>query len=161
MIVIDYLKNHPTIIPQLSQLWKEAIGKIWDPNTSLEKVESYFSDHVNSDSLPLTFIAFKDNIPIGMCSLRQKASVRPDLSPWLGSLTVDSQYQGQGIGKKLIDATKAKARELGFQKLYLCTYDKTLPSWYKKLGWQSIGSTQCGCHPVELMEISLNQIDAA
>jgi N-acetylglutamate synthase-like GNAT family acetyltransferase len=39
--------------------------------------------------------------------------------PWLGSLIVDKGNQGRGIGALLIDATKNKAKDMGFDKLYL------------------------------------------
>lgn len=49
-----------------------------------------------------------------MCSLRVNDGIRPDLTPWLGSLVVDPKYQKQGIGKMLVDEMKEKAKKLGF-----------------------------------------------
>ena len=39
-----------------------------------------------------------------MCSLRGNDGIRPDLTPWLGSLVVHPDYQKQGVGRRLIDA---------------------------------------------------------
>ncbi|MGI4776022.1 MAG: GNAT family N-acetyltransferase [Janthinobacterium lividum] len=52
----------------------------------------------------------------------------------LGDLCVDSQYQNRGIGKLLIEAAKDKTKKLGFNKLYLFTPEKSLPSYYTNLG---------------------------
>ena len=39
----------------------------------------------------------------------------------------------------LIDVTILKAKELGFKKLYLFTFDSTIAKYYVSLGWQKIG----------------------
>ena len=106
--------------------------------------------------MPITFVALHDNKPVGMCSLRENDGIRPDLVPWLASLVVDQHYQKQGIAKKLIDAAKAKATELGFKTLYLLAFDLTIPHYYASLGWHEIGTDELLGHPVTVMEISLD-----
>jgi len=54
-----------------------------------------------------------------MCSLRENDGIRPDITPWLGSLVVDPKYQRQGIGNMLIDTTLLKARSFVL-KSYTC-----------------------------------------
>ena len=44
MIKIDLLKNHPKVIPELSSIWHEVLGKIWMPELGIEEIESFFSD---------------------------------------------------------------------------------------------------------------------
>ncbi len=90
-----------------------------------------------------------------MCSLRENDGIRPDLMPWLGSLVVDPNYQKQGIGKQLIDATKEKAKQLGFKQLFLFALDPLIPNYYQTLGWQTIGMDQFKGNPVTVMEIGL------
>lgn len=155
VVTIDLLKNHPESIPALSLLWQELLGKIWLPNLPLERVVQRFEEHLNSDCLPLTLVAFDQQRPIGMCSLRESDGIRSDLKPWLGSLIVDPAYQKRGISQRLIDLTKAKAQELGFERLYLFTFDPTLPSYYARLGWMALGMDQWMDHPVTVMEIGL------
>src|SRR5665213_2198277 len=84
--------------------------------------------------LPLAYIALCDQIPVGTCSLQLDGGIRPDLKPWLGDLVVDPKYQKQGIGKMLVDAAIEKAKELGFEKLYLFTFDPAVPEYYQHLG---------------------------
>ena len=103
MIKIDLLKKHPNAISALANIWHEVLGKIWVPDVLVERVIARFADHLNDQALPITFIALDGDLPVGMCSLRENDAIRPDLTPWLGSLVVDPKYQKQGIGKMLVD----------------------------------------------------------
>ena len=110
---------------------------------------------MNDQVLPITFVALDGDLPVGMCSLRENDGIRPDLTPWLGSVVVDPKYQKQGIGKMLIDVTVLKAKELGFEKLYLFAFDSTIPEYYKCLGWSPICMDEFKSHRVTVMEVEL------
>ena len=155
MIKIDLLKNHPNTIPALAHVWHEVLGKIWVPDIPVERVITRFADHLNDQALPITFIALDGDLPVGMCSLRENDGIRPDLTPWLGSLVVDQKYQNQGIGRMMIDMTVLKAKELGFEKLYLFAFDLTIPEYYERLGWSQICMDEFKSHPVTVMEVDL------
>ncbi len=155
MIKIDLLKKHSDAIDSLAQIWHQVLGRIWVPDVSIERVKQRFVEHLNEDSIPLIFVALFNDKPVGMCSLRENDGIRPDLMPWLGSLVVDPDYQKQGIGERLINATKEKAKQLGFEQLFLFAFDPTIPEYYQKLGWQKIGLDQFKEHPVTVMEIGL------
>lgn len=154
MITIDLLKNHPECIPQLGKIWHEVLGKIWMPEIGMDEIESLFYDELKED-MPLTYIALYDAIPIGFCTLQLSEKFRPDLGPWLADLVVDPAYQKKGIGKSLIETTKAKAKEMGYPKLYLFTFDSTLPDYYTSLGWTQMGMDMFKERPVTVMEVGL------
>lgn len=155
MIKIDLLKTHPHTIPVLVNIWYEVLGKIWAPDVQIKHAIERFAGHMNDKDLPITFIALDGDVPSGMCSLRENDGIRPDLTPWLGSLVVDPKYQKQGIGKALINATVDKAKEFGFEKLHLFTIDLTVPEYYQRLGWKKIGVDEYKSHPVEVMKMEL------
>ncbi|MCE2993531.1 MAG: GNAT family N-acetyltransferase [Alphaproteobacteria bacterium] len=155
MITIELLKNHPHTITTLAHIWHEVLGKIWLPDVTLESMIERFADHLNDQILPITFVALDDGKPVGMCSLRQSDSIRPELAPCLGSLVVDPKYQKQGLGKRLIDTVTKKAKDIGFEKLYLFTFDPIIAEYYKSLGWKKIGMDECKSHPVTVMELEL------
>ena len=155
MIKIDLLKKHPNTIPALANIWHEVLGKIWVPDVPVERVITRFAEHLNDQALPITFVALDGYLPVGMCSLRENDGIRPDLTPWLGSLVVDPKYQKQCIGRMLIDATVLKAKELGFEKLYLFAFDPTIPKYYERLGWKKIGMDEFKSHHVTVMEVDL------
>ena len=154
-IQINLLNNQPEVIPELAAIWHQVLGSIWVPDISIESVIARFQEHLNENKLPLTLVAFYDNHPVGMCSLRQNDGIRPDLAPWLGSLVVHPDYQRKGIAIKLINAIKEKAKQLGFGQLYLFTFDPTLPNYYSKLGWNIIGSDRFKGLDVTIMDIIL------
>ena len=89
------------------------------------------------DNLPASWLAILDNTVTGMASL--KISDHPDLlnlSPWLASVYVHTDYRGTGVAKALCLHVKKEAQKRGFDKLYLFTH--TAESMYSKLGWQKI-----------------------
>ena len=155
MIKIELLKDHLHTIPELAQIWYEVLGKIWLPEVPVTLVEQRFLEHANTDKMPLTFVALYENKPVGMCSLRENDGIRPDLMPWLGSLTVKPEFQGQGIGKQLIEVTRQCAITMGFDKLYLFAFDLTVPDYYQSVGWKTIDRDTFKGHPVTVMENSL------
>ncbi|WP_028373930.1 GNAT family N-acetyltransferase [Legionella lansingensis] len=152
MITIDFLKYHPECIASLANIWHEVLGKIWLPDVPIARVEDNLHNHLNSEQLPLTFVAFHNDKPVGMCSLRENDGIRPDLTPWLGSLVVSPPYQKQGIARILIDRIKAKAAEMDFKTLYLFAFDATIPDYYARLGWTTIAEDEFKGHPVTVME---------
>jgi GNAT superfamily N-acetyltransferase len=155
MITIDLLKNHPRHIQVLAKIWHEVLGKIWMPELSLKEIEALSYQELNQD-IPVTYIALDNDIPVGFCTLEINGGIPRRLeSPWLGDLVVDLKYQKQGVGKMLIEVIITKAKELGFDKLYLFTFDPSIVNYYAKLGWIKIGMDKFKRKPVTVMEITL------
>lgn len=142
MITIDYLKHHPHHIPTLAKIWADTIGKQWVPHIPIEDAVKRFQTHLNINELPFTLIALNNDTPLGMCSLRATDGIRPDLTPWLGSLVVDPQHQNKGIGKLLINAIKHEAKSRGYPHLYLFTFDPALPEYYRLSGWDHVATDE-------------------
>lgn len=105
--------------------------------------------------MPMTYVALENDQPVGMCSLRDNDGIRPDLTPWLGSLVVSSTAQKQGIAQLLINAVKQKAADLNFNTLYLFALDPTIPNYYARLGWQAMGVDTFKSIPVTVMRTQL------
>jgi GNAT superfamily N-acetyltransferase len=154
MTNIYLLKEHPEYIPPMVSLWHEVLGKIWMPEISIQQIESCYQSWLNSH-IPLAYVALNNGIPVGSCSLQLNDGIRPDLKPWLGDLIVDPKYQGQGIGKMLINTAATKAKELGFEKLHLFTFDSNIEKLYKKLGWVKIAMDEFQGRVVIVMEREL------
>ncbi len=155
MIKIDLLKNHPDAIPALAHIWHDVLGRIWFPELTIQEIESLTYDELNHPDEITSFVALCDEIPVGFCTFKLKEEFRPDLGPWLADVVVAPKHQKQGIGKILVDITALKAKELGFKKLYLFTFDPTTPEYYKRLGWKKIGMDEFKSHPVTVMEVTL------
>ena len=154
-ITIKLLAEQPEATPPLAQLWYDELGKQWIPNASVEKAQATYAAHVNRDIMPLTYVAFQQQQAVGMISLRDNDGIRPDLAPWIGSLIVAKAARRQGLGEKLIEVAKQHARQAGYDKLYLFALDPSLPAWYQRLGWQTIGMDKLYHHPVTVMETTI------
>lgn len=153
MIKIDLLKNNPHAVPAIANIWYDVLGKIWMPEIEIKEIEALSYEELNQE-MPITYIALHGaaGIPVGACTLELNGGIRPDLTPWIGDLVVDTKYQKQGIGKILLDTAVRKAHELGFQKIYLFTFDASIASYYIRFGWEQIGLDIFKSKPVILME---------
>jgi N-acetylglutamate synthase-like GNAT family acetyltransferase len=97
-----------------------------------------------------------DNELIGTFSLTQKDITNNEqFSQCLANLFVAEKYRRRKIGEKLIEYAKQKAKDFGFEKLYLYTTDKTVHMWYKKLGWKIIKEDIVHKFDIKIMETSL------
>ena len=151
---IALLKDHTSSIPELVKMWQELLGKPWDPTVSTEEVTAWCHSWLNEE-IPLAYVALANGIPIGMCSLEKNDGIRTDLTPWLCDLCVLKSYQHKGVGKLLIAAVKAKAKALGFDKLYLFVLDVAVMGYYHALGWKNIGVDVYKGHKANIMQIDL------
>ncbi len=142
-------------LPSLAKLWYEEISRHWVPDSSIEKAEQKLASHLNRDNMPMAFVALHNDKPIGMVCLRENDGIRPFDTPWLGSLVVDPSYRGCQLGEILINTVKHEAKKLGHQMLYLLAFDRTIPKWYKRLGWTQIGNDELFGHCVTVMSINL------
>lgn len=150
---IVYLADHPKHVPVCATWAFNTWGK-YNSLYTLEKRLDSFTQHCNKGQLPLTILAVDEaGRPIGMASLRANDGVRPELSPWLGSVYVDPAFRSKGIGARLVNAIHTIAQELGFKAIYLLTYEDTLPKWYEGFGWEELGLDVCHGNPVNVMQI--------
>jgi len=152
-IEIKLLTDCEEHIPSLAKLWYEEISRHWVPKASVEKAQQKLVDHLNSDRMPMAYVALFDGEAIGMACLRVTDGIRPGVAPWLGSLVVNPDYRGKQIGESLINAVKDRAKTLGHQILYLLAFDPTIPNWYTRLGWKHIGDDELFSHRVAVMSI--------
>lgn len=93
----------------LAELWYQEISRHWAPNASIEKAQQKLVDHLNSDNMPMAYVAICNGETIGMACLRETDGIRPGIAPWLGSLVVNPRYRRHKIGEALINAVKKQA----------------------------------------------------
>jgi GNAT superfamily N-acetyltransferase len=94
---------------------------------------------------PFTFMAFADDIPAGMVTLKQSdLASRKDLFPWLSALYVIPEFRNQGVGNKLINRIIEESANAGYKNLHLFIDNRDLArleKYYIKRGWQYLGSS--------------------
>jgi N-acetylglutamate synthase-like GNAT family acetyltransferase len=72
---------------------------------------------------------------------------------------VAPELRRQGVGTAVVGAVEDKARELGFEEIYLFTLDRE--EWYASLGWSPLESVHWRGHPGVIMRKSLRSRHAA
>lgn len=154
MIKIDYLKNHSEYVTLCAQ-WAFGEWGHYRPDLTLQTFIESQEKFLNDGHLPLTLLAFDGNTPVGMCSLAETRGLLPGLSPWLASLYVLPECRNRKIGALLEEAVCAKARTMGFTKIYLFTSDLKNVSWYEKHGWRVLSKEWHINHEVTTMEKDL------
>jgi N-acetylglutamate synthase-like GNAT family acetyltransferase len=154
-IDIQLLAECPEHIPALATLLYEEISRDWVTDSSVARVEQKLHEHLQLDRMPLAYVALWNGNPIGVACLRPFDGIREELCPWLSSLAVHPSHRRQEVGKKLIAAVQQQAKQFGYTRLYLLAFDKTIPAWYAKLGWQGIGYDMLFDHTVTVMSLAL------
>jgi len=138
MVEIKYLSSCPQYASVLAgwsyDEWNRSRGL--DPDI----LEKAYRARAQEDSIPLTFVAVEDAVPMGMVSIREDDLwSRKDLNPWLASLFVVPKFRRMGIGSRLIKRVIEKARELNICRIYIFlgnTEKGILENFYNKRGWQ-------------------------
>jgi GNAT superfamily N-acetyltransferase len=102
--------------------------------------EAVFEMFINSNknSLPVTLLAFEDNICIGSISLVENDLKLRSYTPWLASLYVEKQFRNHGVGTALINEIIKVAQALDYNDIYLRTEHSV--DYYRKLNWTFLES---------------------
>ncbi|MDP3508922.1 MAG: GNAT family N-acetyltransferase [Candidatus Melainabacteria bacterium] len=158
---IVYLADHGDFVSTCASWAFDTWGR-YNPSYSLEKRIVSFTEHCRRDQIPLTVLALDErDKAIGMASLRANDGIRDDLTPWLGSVYVAPAYRSKGLGQALVEHIQSIASNLRYEKIYLLTYEESLPNWYQTFGWQEIGKDSSHGNAVTVMELERNKITLA
>jgi GNAT superfamily N-acetyltransferase len=139
----------------ITALWRyEAFLK--EDGYSLADSEAQLTKLTTAPEGPETaLIALVDGQLAGICLLvlHELEPAHADLSPWLASLYVDSEFRGQGVARRLIAAIEDQSRRRGIVRLYLYTVDAE--ELYRKCGWSVVERFQTGHGALVLMKRDL------
>jgi len=122
--------------------YKEVVTKYihskWGSEDNYQIYEDSIYGCVNKkESTPYWYILKEDNKIVGCAGLIDHDFInRTDLSPWLCSLYIESDYRGGTLGSILIEKVKEDAKKEHFKKIYLCT---ELDGYYEKYGFNYFG----------------------
>jgi GNAT superfamily N-acetyltransferase len=133
-ILIDDLGSHLDCIPEIAR-WQ---FDVWGRLTGAESYEQYIrmlEACANGSDIPAVLVALFDGILLGSASLVScDMKIRPALTPWLAQLFVLPPYRQHGVGRSLVRALAARAKAIGYRRLYLFT-SGDLPQYYERLRW--------------------------
>ncbi len=136
---ISYLADTPEIIPLIAKWQNDQWGYL-DGAPTFEQRKARLKHHLGRTAIPITFVAWKGEQPVGCASLvGSDMNVLAEWSPWLASVYVLPDCRHQGIGSQLVQRIATEAATLGYPRIYLYTEDQM--HLYETLGWQF--SHQC------------------
>jgi predicted N-acetyltransferase YhbS len=134
---IDYLADHSDVMVELAALHIEFFGH-FNAEMTVESRAEQLRERSGKTSIPITMVALDQATAIGSASILERdLDSRPDLSPWVASVVVRSDYQRQGVGTTLMRRIEKEAADLGIERLYLFTPD--MEAFYATLGWKIVG----------------------
>ena len=143
LIKIDNILNHPEFIPIIVKwTFEEWYTSYLDFKLdNLEKAIDEFKKNIQYDRLPICYVAYIDNIPVGTIGMDYKDTPQSldhlDKNiPWVIDVFVNKDFRKKGIATFLIKYIIKKAKEMGFKSLYLWTTNQQ--NIYKKFGWVEI-----------------------
>ncbi len=96
--------------------------------------KKFKNDLTREEGLPIGYAFYDDDKLVGFCTL-QKENLKkyPEIYPWISSVMIFDEYRRLGYGTKMLQEIADKAKELGYQKVYLWT--DQAPEFYKKIGY--------------------------
>ena len=94
---------------------------------SLEQTQQRYRQKAaaqQDDSFPFSWVASVNGKAAGMASLMPvEHDDFPELTPWLGIMYVAEEFRREGIATSLIHTVHDRARELGYEEIFLSTPD--------------------------------------
>jgi predicted N-acetyltransferase YhbS len=147
------LVDHPGFVDQVAA-WGFAEWGHLDPSQTLEQRRLKIRGKMNVDRMPVAFVALDDAGGIvGTASLIFDDLDGDPRNPWLASVFVTAAERGKGIATALVGAVEAKARELGYGRLYLFT--DSAAALYAGLGWRALEHRDYRGEQIQVMDKAL------
>lgn len=150
---LGLLADHDDIVPVLAHWFLQEWGWI-TPDFNLQYFEEDLRRRLNRDRLPLTVVAFCNDLPIATTSLvLNELPTHLHYLHWLAGVYTLPGYRGRGIGSQLIEFAVGQARQLKVRELYL--YTRGSESLYSSLGWVIIEKPMLQGRQVTIMRRAL------
>lgn len=112
--IVRYRPDHAAAWRSLNEDWLQAGGYVLEPKDQLVLTDP---QGVILDRGGHIFIAERDGVPVGCCSLM----VMADGGYEVGKMAVTERARGLNLGWRLLEACEAAARTAGAPRLYLET----------------------------------------
>lgn len=147
------LALRPQWVPTVTRWLFEEWGHL-APEASEEWVHERVAERLNTDTLPIIFVAAEHTaegeVPVATASVKlRELAIRPSLLNWLGSVYTVPAARGRGIASALCLHAAAWADTRGVPELYLYTADSEL--LYLRLGWKVIERGLFNDQPITVM----------
>ncbi|MFI5398608.1 MAG: GNAT family N-acetyltransferase [Candidatus Binatia bacterium] len=153
-MVIGDLGDYRDLIPTIARWHFDRWGSLTGAST-FDAYVALLTTAAQSRTAPSVLVASADGQLLGSANLvASDLPPRPHLTPWLGQLFVEPSRRRHGVGAALVRAVLERARHCGYRRVYLYT-GKTLPQYYRRLGWREIERVEYVARERTVMDFSL------
>ena len=142
----------PEHLPVLANWHQNEWAHLY-PGSRLEDRIERMSEYLNEDFIPSTFVAVDGGLLGSAAIVISDMENRDELSPWLASVFVKSEYRKKGVGAELVKYAMRAAKNENIKKLYLFT--ESNESFYSRLGWKVFENIIYHKQPVTIMKVNL------
>ena len=114
--------------PRDSEALRDVRRRVFIEEQGISRDEEW--DGLDDDAVH--FLATRDGVPVGTARLLPSGQI--------GRMAVLAELRGQGIGRQLLDAAIAAARDAGFHEVFLHA-QRSAEGFYEAAGFRSRGAT--------------------
>jgi len=137
-VVLD-MPNNEALRATAAQWSFGEWGKLYPDDSVQWYLDLYAASDHDDHALPVCLGALNsDGAIIGTASLIENDELpnAPEPGPWVAAVYVDAANRGTGVGGELVSEILRRARNLGFDDVYL--YTESVSKWYESMGWKTI-----------------------
>lgn len=150
MKIID-LRDAPQHLDTLAQWFFDEWGYL-HPGQTLAEYRLGMNGYLSAAPIPKLLIALEDDAVVGSAALiAADMETHPELTPWLANVYVREDCRGRGLGRTLVRAIMAYARNTDALPLYLFTPDQS--AFYERLGWSLMSEENYQDVRVSIMQL--------
>jgi N-acetylglutamate synthase-like GNAT family acetyltransferase len=132
-IKIYTLSQFPEYIPVIAD-WLYAEWHPFMSGKTIGDVIELFQKRLNTETIPITFLAFNNNDLCGTVSVtKEETLISSDKINWLSGLYVDSLSRSKGTGSLLMKKAEEIASQLSIKKIY--TFTSKHNDFLQNRGW--------------------------
>lgn len=151
---LEYLADHPELLPTVAQWYFEEWGYLSEEKT-LEQDIQRLQIYQNKDKVPLMLLAVEEGALLGAAQLKfREMSIYPEKEHWVGGVYVAEAHRGKGIARQILVELIAIAKLLKIETLYLQT-EHLDGGLYGRMGWTPIEQVNYRGIDVLVMEKSI------
>jgi GNAT superfamily N-acetyltransferase len=138
-ISLEFLAENEALLHPLAEIHQKVFGH-FRPDKTLTYFVDRYRAYLNTRKIPLTLVAKSaEGELLGAASLVEyDMTINREYSPWLSGVLVKEEHRKLGIGRQLVQAIELQAAELGFEDIYLFTFDRA--HFYKYLVYDTLKS---------------------
>jgi len=134
---IEPLAENEDLVKPLALLNQQVFGHL-RPDKPLAFYIDRYKSRLNTQKMPLTLVAKSiEGELLGAASLvEHDMTINTEYSPWLSGVMVKEEHRKKKIGRQLVQTIELYASQLGFEHLYLFTFDRE--HFYQYLGYERL-----------------------